>query len=319
MNIVLQARELKKYFPVTKGLLWSRSRGWIKAVDGMDVTLYEGQTFGLIGESGCGKTTFTKLVLLLQKPTSGSITFRGRDINQMTREELKQYRTSVQGVFQDPYSSLSPRMRVGSIIAEPLEISGSLSKEQRQERLEMVLRDVKLEHDSLRRYPHEFSGGQRQRIALARALSTRPDLLVLDEPVSSLDVSIAAGVMNLLKDIQEELGLTYLLVAHNLATVRHMSHHIGIMYLGKLVETAPSEEFYRHPLHPYGQALLAAASRGGVDKNETMLHGEVPSPINPPSGCRFHTRCFAVKKKCSEIEPPLKEVTAGHLLACHLY
>ena len=318
MNILLQTQELKKYFPVVRGFLFSQTRGWIKAVDGVDFTLYEGQTFGLVGESGCGKTTVVKLVLLLEKPTSGSILFRGRDINRIKRDMLKQYRTSVQAVFQDPYSSLSPRMRVESIIAEPLKVSKLLPEEERRERVEAVLQEVRLDHDALRRYPHEFSGGQRQRIALARALSTRPSLLILDEPVSALDVSVGAEVMNLLKDLQEELGLTYLLVAHNLATIRHMSHHIAVMYLGKLVEMAPCEEFYSNPLHPYSQGLLHAASRGGAVTEGLMLTGEVPSPLNPPAGCRFHTRCFAMKRVCSEIEPLPKEVTGGHLVACHL-
>lgn len=318
MNILLQTQGLKKYFPVVSGFIFSQTRGWIKAVDGVDFTLYEGQTFGLVGESGCGKTTVVKLVLLLEKPTSGSILFRGRDINRIKRDMLKQYRTSVQAVFQDPYSSLSPRMRVESIIAEPLQVNKLLPEKERRERVKTVLREVRLDHDALRRYPHEFSGGQRQRIALARALSTRPSLLILDEPVSALDVSVGAEVMNLLKDLQEELGLTYLLVAHNLATIRHMSHHIGVMYLGKLVEMAPCEEFYSHPLHPYSQGLLHAASRGGAVTEGLMLTGEVPSPLNPPAGCHFHTRCFAMKRVCSEIEPLLKEVTGGHLVACHL-
>lgn len=319
MDVLLKAQGLKKYFPVTKGFLFSRASGWVKAVDGIDFALSEGQTFSLVGESGCGKTTVSKLILLLEEPTGGSILFRGQPIGWMKHEELKGYRASVQAVFQDPYASLSPRMRVASIIAEPLQASGLLPERERGERVETVLREVKLDHDALKCYPHEFSGGQRQRIALARALSTRPSLVVLDEPVSALDVSVRADMMNLLKDLQEELGLTYLLIAHNLATVRHMSHHIGIMYLGKLVEMAPSEEFFSHPLHPYGRALLSAASRGGVVGSDMMVHGEVPSPLNPPPGCRFHTRCLAAKEVCSEIEPQLKEVSGGHMVACHLY
>lgn len=319
MNALLQVQGLRKYFPVSKGLLFSSQREWVKAVDGIDFDIREGQTLGLVGESGCGKTTVARLLLLLEKPTSGSILFRGRDINQMKHEELRQYRLSVQPVFQDPYSSLSPRMRVGSIIGEPLDASGSVSVKERRESVNLALREVRLDADSVNRYPHEFSGGQRQRIALARALSTRPSLVILDEPVSALDVSVGAVMMNLLKDLQQQLGLTYLLIAHNLATVRHMSHYIGVMYLGKLVETAPSEEFYENSLHPYGQALIAAASHSTEIGSESMLRGEVPSPLNPPSGCRFHTRCFSAREVCSETEPLMKEVNRGHLVACHLY
>lgn len=319
MDVILRAQGLKKYFPTANVLPFFKTKSYIKAVDGIDFAMHEGQTLGLVGESGCGKSTVAKLLLLLHKPTAGSILFRGQDINRMKHKELTQYRMSVQAVFQDPYSSLSPRMTVKSILAEPLETSSALSEMERRERVEMVLREVKLDYDSLKRYPHEFSGGQRQRIALARALTTRPSLIVLDEPVSALDVSVGAHVMNLLKDIQEELDLTYLLIAHNLATVRYLSHHIGVMYLGRLVEMAPNEEFYAHPLHPYGQALLCAASFDDTDGGQIMLHGEVPSPLNPPAGCRFHTRCFMTKEVCSAIDPPLKEVTKGHLVACHLY
>jgi oligopeptide/dipeptide ABC transporter ATP-binding protein len=319
MDVLLKVQELKKYFPVTKGFLFARVGGWVKAVDGIGFALNEGQTFSLVGESGCGKTTISKLILLLEKPTGGSILFRGQPVNQMKHEALKQYRASVQAVFQDPYASLSPRMKVDSIIGEPLRAGGSLPEKERRERVEAVLREVKLDPDALKCYPHEFSGGQRQRIALARALSTKPSLVVLDEPVSALDVSVRADMMNLLKDLQGELGLTYLLIAHNLATVRHMSHHIGVMYLGKLVEMAPSEEFYAHPLHPYGRALLSAASLGGALGSDMIVEGEVPSPLNPPAGCRFHTRCLVAKEACCEIEPQLQDITDGHMVACHLY
>ena len=319
MAVMIEIQGLKKHFPVSTGL-FSRKAGLVKAVDGVDFVLNEGQTFSLVGESGCGKTTISKLILLLEKPTSGSILFRGQPINELRGTGLKRYRASVQAVFQDPQGSLSPRLRVKSIIAEPLQANSLFTKEERGERVQAVLGTVKLDQDALSRYPHEFSGGQRQRIALARALSTNPGMVVLDEPVSALDVSIRADMMNLLKDLQEELGLAYLLIAHNLATVRHMSHYIGIMYLGKLVEKAPSEEFFSHPLHPYGQALLSAASLGGaVIGGEMMVEGEVPSPLNPPSGCRFHTRCRHAMKICSEIEPQLKDIDSGHLVACYLY
>lgn len=318
-NIALEVRHLKKYFPVTKGLIISRTVGSVKAVDDISFEVRQGQTLGLVGESGCGKTTVAKLLLLLEKPTSGSITFHGADINEMSRSAVRRYRASVQPVFQDPYSSLSPRMRVESIIEEPLLGGTSMPKAGRRARVKAALAEVNLHEDALRRYPHEFSGGQRQRIALARALSTRPKLLILDEPVSALDVSVAAEMMNLLKDIQVELGLTYVLIAHNLATVEYMCDHVAVMYLGRLVERAPADEFYRNPRHPYSQALLAAASYSGALSAEMMVGGEVPSPLNPPSGCRFHTRCTKAMTICSELEPPSKEVGPSHVVSCHLY
>jgi len=320
-EILLEARDVKKYFPVTLGVFFSKHIGDIKAVDGISFDIGKGETFGLVGESGCGKTTTAKLILLLETITGGTIRFAGQDISKLSGPELKQYRTSVQAVFQDPFSSLSPRMRVGDIIAEPLVVSGALPRKAVKERIAEVLNVVGLRHDANELYPHEFSGGQRQRIAIARALASNPRLIILDEPVSSLDVSIRAQIMNLLHDIQQDMAVTYLLIAHNLAVVKHMSKTIGAMYLGKLVEVAESEELYRHPLHPYTQALLSAALPSHPDdqREEIVLPGEVSTPFNPPPGCRLYRRCFSAKPICSEEDPPLKEVSSGHFVACHLY
>ncbi|MBM3131847.1 MAG: ATP-binding cassette domain-containing protein [Chloroflexi bacterium] len=320
MERLLEVQGIKKYFPIRKRGFLSRGTRWVKAVDGVDFAIGEGQTFSIVGESGCGKTTLSRLLLLLEKPTEGSVRFRGVDVNRLQGHDLKSYRTSVQAVFQDPYGSLNPRMRIGAIINEPLQACGLLTKREREERIESALKEVRLSGDAVDRYPHEFSGGQRQRIALARALATRPSVIVLDEPVSALDVSVRANVMNLLKDLQKELKLAYLLIAHDLATVRHMSDYMGVMYLGKMVERAPSEEFYSHPLHPYGQVLLAAAaSRGGLECDIRILQGEVPSPLDPPAGCRFHPRCLKVMDICPREEPAFTEVGKGHWVACHLY
>ncbi len=317
---ILQAINIVKHFPVTKGLIFMKPIGAVKAVDGVDFEIGTGETFGLVGESGCGKTTIAKLILLLETLTEGTILFEGRDIRTFSEKELKSYRSQVQAVFQDPYSSLSPRMKVGSIIAEPLEVHTSLNKQQLKERVAEVLEVVGLQADHADRYPHEFSGGQRQRIAVARALALHPKLILLDEPVSALDVSIRAQIMNLLKEIQERFGLTYLLIAHDLAVVKHMSNRIGVMYLGKLVETADSEELYQNPLHPYTRALLSAALPAHPDeiKPEIILSGEVPSPLHIPPGCRFHTRCPEAGPECSREVPPLKEILPGHRVACRL-
>lgn len=320
-EILLEARNLKKHFPVTRGVVFMREIGAVKAVDGVSFTIKKGETFGLVGESGCGKTTTARVILLLEKITSGTILYEGQDISQLFGAGLKKYRSSVQAVFQDPYSSLSPRMRVGGIIAEPIVVSDNLSRNALKERVAELLTVVGLRRDGAELYPHEFSGGQRQRIAVARALAPNPSLIILDEPVSALDVSIRAQMMNLLHDIQQEFGVTYLLIAHDLAVVKHMSNRIGVMYLGKLVETAESEELYFHPLHPYTQALLSAALPYHPDKQqeEIILPGEVPSPLNPPSGCRLHPRCPHAKPVCSLEEPPLKQVASDHEVACHLH
>ena len=319
-EILLEARDLTKYFPVTKGLIFSKQIGAIKAVDGISFTINRGETFGLVGESGCGKTTTSRLILLLEEITSGTLLFEGTDISQLARTEFERYRASVQAVFQDPYSSLSPRMKVGKIIAEPIVINDDLNPKEIRERVASLLEVVGLRKDADVLYPHEFSGGQRQRIAIARALAPDPRLIILDEPVSALDVSIRAQIMNLLRDIQIKMHTTFLLIAHDLAVVKHMSNRIGVMYLGKLVEVAESEELHLYPVHPYTQALLSAAlpSHPDIARKMIILPGEVPSPLNPPSGCRFHPRCFKTTAICSQQIPPLKEIGPNHLVACHM-
>jgi oligopeptide transport system ATP-binding protein len=318
---LLRVQNLHKHFPVTKGVIRMKQVGAVKAVDGVDFTVPRRGTFGLVGESGCGKTTIAKCVLLIEKLTNGSILFDGKNIEQLPKSELKWYRRSVQAVFQDPFSSLNPRMRVMEIVSEPLVVHDQLSRRAREARAVELLETVGLSRDSAMLYPHEFSGGQRQRLAIARALALNPALIILDEPVSALDVSIRAQVINLLRDIQQEFGLSYLLIAHDLAIVQHMSNIVGVMYLGKLVEVAGSREIIVNGLHPYTQALYSAALPVDPDQagEEIILSGEVPSPLNPPPGCRFHTRCPHVMPRCSEAEPVLKEVSPGHHVACHLY
>ncbi len=320
-EILLEVRDLVKYFPIKKGLLFSREVGSVKAVDGVSFSIRKGQTFGLVGESGCGKTTIAKLIILLEKMTCGSIWLDGKEIHSLRGNEVTYYRRSVQAIFQDPYSSLNPRMRISDIIGEPADIHRVFpTREARNKRIAEVLNIVGLDQASARFYPHEFSGGQRQRIALARAMSMNPSLITLDEPVSALDVSIRAQILNLLKDIQIKTGISYLLIAHDLAVVEHMSDVIAIMYLGKIAELAPSSELYSNPLHPYTKALLAAVPIPDPDclGKGYILSGEVPSPVNPPQGCRFHPRCQRATSTCSqEPTPPLIEVSKGHQLACH--
>ena len=318
---LIEVRGLKKYFPVTRGLIFATLGGWIRAVDGVDFTICKGNTFGLVGESGCGKTTIARLILLLERPTAGSILFEGRDINSLRGDDLSGFRYSVQAVFQDPTSALNPRMRVRDIVSEPIVAKSHLPRNIVKERVAEVLQEVGLSEASTSLYPHEFSGGQRQRIAIARALAPRPKYIILDEPVSALDVSIRSQILNLLKELQDKFELGYLMITHDLAAVKHMSTSIGVMYLGKLVETADSEELYSKPLHPYTQALLSAAlpSHPHAQHGEIMPSGEVPSALNPPSGCRFHPRCRYAKSLCSEVEPLLKEVDRSHQVACHLH
>ncbi|MBW2622312.1 MAG: ATP-binding cassette domain-containing protein [Deltaproteobacteria bacterium] len=319
-ELLVEVKNLKKHFPVKRGVIFTKEIGAVKAVDGIDFVIPEGETFGLVGESGCGKTTTAKLVLLLETITEGIIKFNGTDITQMTKEQLKDYRSKVQAVFQDPFSSLSPRLRVLDIVAEPVTTNLKIPKSEVRDRVAETLEVVGIGRDKAFNYPHEFSGGQRQRIAVARALALNPGLIILDEPVSALDVSIRAQIMNLLQDIQEQFGITYLLIAHDLAVVKHMSHQIGVMYLGKLVEKAESEELYKNRLHPYTEALYSAALPAHPDdqREDIILSGEVPSPLFPPSGCRFHPRCPRAKYACSEEEPQLREVSPGHVVACHL-
>ena len=319
---LIRVDNLKKHFPVTKGLVLMKTVGYVQAVDGISFTIKEGKTLGLVGESGCGKTTTSKLILRVERPTAGRIFLDGQDIQTFKGEKLQDYRATVQAVFQDPWSSLSPRMRVRDIVAEPLVVNRrNLSRLEMQERVTEVLEQVGLHPGQADNYPHEFSGGQRQRIAVASALVSRPRLIVLDEPVSALDVSIRAQVMNLLKDLQGEYNVGYLLIAHNLATVRYMSHDTAVMYLGQIVEQSQTQELYRNPLHPYTKALFSAAlpSHPDLIREDIILTGEVPSPINPPSGCRFHPRCPFAMKKCAVEVPDYREVAPGHRVSCHLY
>jgi oligopeptide/dipeptide ABC transporter ATP-binding protein len=318
-EILLEAKNLFKYFPLTKGLIFAKQIGAVKAVDGINFRVNSQETFGIVGESGCGKTTTAKLILLLENITSGSIQFEGRNINDFTGKMLKNYRASVQAVFQNPYGSLSPRMRVGDIVAEPLVVNKTFPAGEIKQKVAEALTFVGLSRDQVSNFPHEFSGGQRQRIAVARALAQNPSLIILDEPVSALDVSIRAQIMNLLQDIQDQFGITYLLIAHDLAVVKHMSKRIGVMYLGKLVEVAASDELFNNPLHPYTRALYSAAlpSHPDIQRKEIVLPGEVPSPINPPSGCRFHPRCSEAMPICAEQEPQLMDAGSGHEVACY--
>jgi oligopeptide/dipeptide ABC transporter ATP-binding protein len=316
---LLEVADLKKHYPVRKGF-FSQTIGQVLAVDGISFTIAAGETLGLVGESGCGKSTAGKAILKLIDPTAGTVKVRGKRIDQLTRAEMRPYRRELQVVFQDPYSSLNPRMNVGDIVGEPLrnyEIAGGADLNRR---VALLFEKVGLRGEAMQRYPHEFSGGQRQRIGIARALALNPSLIVCDEPVSALDVSVQAQVINLLMDLQKEFGLSYLFVAHDLAVVEHISHRIAVMYLGKIVELTDKKSLFANPLHPYTEALLSAVPLPdpGAKRERIILKGDVPSPINPPSGCRFHTRCPYAFDRCSVEEPAMREIRPGHQAACHL-
>ncbi|MBV9791571.1 MAG: dipeptide ABC transporter ATP-binding protein [Chloroflexi bacterium] len=318
---LLEVRDLKMYFPITRGIVFQRQVGAVKAVDGISMTIKRGETLGLVGESGCGKSTAGRAILQLYKPTAGEVIFEGRDLTKLSGNEMRRTRRDVQMIFQDPYASLNPRMTVGDIIGEPIKVH-NLRKGAKavRDRVQELLQLVGLNPYFINRYPHEFSGGQRQRIGIARALAVEPDFVVCDEPVSALDVSIQAQVINLLEDLQDQLGLTYLFIAHGLSVVKHISDRVAVMYLGRIVELADSVELYREPLHPYTQALLSAVPIPDPQiekkRQRIILQGDVPSPINPPPGCRFHTRCPIAIDKCRVEDPPFIDYGGGHFAAC---
>ena len=315
---LLEVKDLCKHYPIRKGL-FSRIAGYVYAVDGISFTINEGETLGLVGESGCGKSTVGRTILKLIEPSRGEIIWRGERIDELSRSQMRPYRQQIQAVFQDPYSSLNPRMRSADIVSEPLRNFESLSKAQGRERVSALFERVGLRPDQMLRFPHEFSGGQRQRLGIARALSVKPKLIMLDEPVSALDVSVQAQVINLLEDLQREFQVSYLFVAHDLAVVKHISHRVAVMYLGRIVELAPTKELFSRPSHPYTEALLSAVPVPDpkYQRKQIVLGGDVPSPINRPNGCHFHTRCRYAQERCKVEEPILEEITPGHSVACH--
>ena len=320
-DTLVRVKDLKMYFPITQGIIVQRHIGDIKAVDGIGFDIRKGETLGLVGESGCGKSTTGRAILQLYRPTAGEVYFREQALTQMKGEHLRRIRRHMQMIFQDPYASLNPRMTVGNIIGEPLDVHNILAQRERRARVQELLQIVGLNPYFVNRYPHEFSGGQRQRIGVARALAVQPDFIVCDEPISALDVSIQAQIINLLEELQLQFGLTYLFIAHDLSVVRHISNRVAVMYLGKLVELTSRDMLYENPLHPYTQALLSAIPIPDPqveDKRQRiLLEGDVPSPANPPSGCHFRTRCRLKMDTCTEVEPEWRDVGGGHWVACH--
>ncbi|MCZ8511518.1 ABC transporter ATP-binding protein [Paenibacillus filicis] len=319
---LLEVKDLKKHFPLSGGMLQG-AKNYVKAVDGIDLEIFEGETFSLVGESGCGKSTLGRTIIRLMEPTEGEIKFGGQAINSLTKKQLLPFRKDMQLIFQDPYASLNPRKRIGETLREPFQIHQLYSTREQKEKIYELLRHVGLNEDAYTRFPHEFSGGQRQRIVIARALALSPKFIVCDEAVSALDVSIQSQIINLLKKLQNEYNITYLFISHNLNVVKYISDRVAVMYLGKIVESAPKGELFKNPLHPYTQALISAIPLPNPEKERSreriILEGDVPSPVNPPKGCRFHTRCPMVKPVCKEVEPTMIEMENSHKIACHLY
>jgi oligopeptide transport system ATP-binding protein len=318
---LLEVNHLVKHFPIKQGILIDREVASVKAVDDVSLTLHQGETLGLVGESGCGKSTLCRTILQLLEPTAGSVKYKGKELVGLSRRQMRPMRREIQMIFQDPYASLNPRKRVGQIIGDPVMLHGLASGQELRRTVQELMDRVGLQPEHYNRYPHEFSGGQRQRIGIARALALRPTLIIADEPVSALDVSIQAQIINLLEDLQDEFDLSYIFVAHDLGVVRHVSDRIAVMYLGKIVERSPGSQLYERPIHPYSVALLSAVPipdpKANAERNPVVLEGDVPSPVNPPSACRFHTRCPWASEICSEDEPPLADYGDGQAAACH--